>query len=299
MIAAIGNPVYDHIVTPYVTTGGRVLSGCSTNACIIESKLGLRCGLTGSVGEDFRSTFEEDLRSFGIDYVIQPSRETGGFYLEYDENGDRILNLLGVADPIRSFPEKYLDADVIVVGPILGEVSLDLLKEIRDGSDAMVFLDPQGFVRQIEDRKAVRRRHPQMEDVVGTVDIVKPNEHEAEIMTGLDATRDTERICEVLHSWGASISIVTLGSHGSVAYDGEEFVRLPAYATEARDPTGAGDTFMGGFIFEYLRTGDLLSSALFATCTSSFVVETVGPQFPVTERAVRERVASLRESLGM
>jgi sugar/nucleoside kinase (ribokinase family) len=56
---------------------------------------------------------------------------------------------------------------------------------------------------------------------------------------------------------------------------------------------------MGGFIFEYLRTGDLLSSAIFATCTSSFVVETVGPQFPVTERAVRERVASLRDSLGM
>jgi sugar/nucleoside kinase (ribokinase family) len=80
-------------------------------------------------------------------------------------------------------------------------------------------------------------------------------------------------------------------------YDGSEFIRLPAYETFAKDPTGAGDTFMGGFIFEYLNTKDLFDVGLFATCTSSIVVENVGPRFPVTEKEVRSRVAKMRRKL--
>ena len=297
MIAAIGNPVYDTIITPYLTTGGRVLSGCSTNACIIDSFLGLECALTGSVGDDFRAQFEHDLKEFNIDYVIQPSAETGGFHLEYDERGDRILNLLGVADPIRSFPEQFIDADVIIIGPILGEVSLELLKDIRERSKGLLFLDPQGFVRQIQDRKAVHVRGSDIEEVISTVDIVKPNEVEAKIITGYDAHTQTKQVCETLYSWGASIAIVTLGDAGAMIYDGSEFIRLPAYETFAKDPTGAGDTFMGGFIFEYLNTKDLHDVGLFATCTSSIVVENVGPRFPVTEKEVRARVARMRNLL--
>jgi sugar/nucleoside kinase (ribokinase family) len=297
MIAAIGNPVYDTIITPYLTTGGRVLSGCSTNACIIDSFLGLECALTGCVGEDFRPQFERDLHEFGIKYVIQPSKETGGFHLEYDARGDRVLNLLGVADPIRYFPEQYLSSDVIIVGPILGEVSLDLLREMRERSKALFFLDPQGFVRQIADAKAVHFRRSDIEEVVGAVDIVKPNEVETKIITGYDAHTQTREACETLYSWGASIAIVTLGDAGAMIYDGSEFIRLPAYETFAKDPTGAGDTFMGGFIFEYLNTKDLHDVGLFATCTSSIVVETVGPRFPVTEAEVRRRVERMREIL--
>ncbi len=297
MIAAIGNPVYDTIITPYLTTGGRVLSGCSTNACIIDSFLGLECALTGSVGNDFRAQFEHDLKEFNIDYIIQPSAETGGFHLEYDARGDRILNLLGVADPIRSFPAQFIDAEVIIIGPILGEVSLDLLKDIRERSKGLLFLDPQGFVRQIQDRKAVHVRGSDIEEVISTVDIVKPNEVEAKIITGYDAHTQTKQVCETLYSWGASIAIVTLGDAGSMIYDGSEFIRLPAYETFAKDPTGAGDTFMGGFIFEYLNTKDLHDVGLFATCTSSIVVENVGPRFPVTEKEVRARISRMKHLL--
>ncbi len=299
MIVAVGNPVYDNINTPYTSTGGRVLSGCSTNTCIIDSLLGMKCALTGCVGEDFRHRFEEDLASFKIEHVVQPSGETGGFDLDYDVSGDRKLNLLGIADPIKYFPEKYLSADTIVIGPILGEVSYELLRDIRDKADGLIFLDPQGFVRQIRDKKAIRIENPHIKEIVASVDIVKPNEYEAKIMTGFDAHKETKKICETLYSWGANIAIVTLGEAGSMIYDGDEFIKIPAYETFAKDPTGAGDTYMGGFIFEYFNKKDLLDVGLFASCTSSIVVENVGPNFPITEGEIRRRVEVLKDKYNL
>jgi len=298
MISAIGNPVYDIIVTPYLDTGGRVLSGCSTNACIVLSMLGRECAMSGSVGNDFRDKFIMDLEHFGISHEIQPSKETGGFHLEYYESGDRKLNLLGVADPISYFPEKYLDSSYIVVGPILGEISLDLLIDIRSKTKAKMFLDPQGFVRKIQGEKAVRVSNPQIKEVVGNIDIVKPNEYEAEIMTGFDPYKDIDKVCETLYSWGPEIVIVTLGEHGSVIYNGSEMLKLPAYKTFAKDPTGAGDTYMGGFIYEHENDHhDLFDAGLFATCTSSIVVENIGPYFPIDEAEIRRRIEILKETL--
>ncbi|MHC1605414.1 MAG: PfkB family carbohydrate kinase [Candidatus Methanofastidiosia archaeon] len=294
MIVVVGNPVYDWIVTPYLDTKGRILSGCSTNACIVDSLLGLKCGLTGCMADNYKERFEREMKEFDIDVVVQLSCQTGGFYLEYDVSGDRKLNLLGVADSISYFPEKYLDADVILVGPILGEVSLELVEWIRKKSGALMFLDPQGFVRQIKGDKAVRTKNPDMEEIVSLFDIVKPNEHEAKIMTGLDAREETEKICEILYSWGAEIAIVTLAEAGSMIYNGSEFFKIPAYKTLARDPTGAGDTYAGGFIFEYLKTRDLFNVGLFASCTASIVVENTGPQFPVNEKRVRKRIDELK-----
>ncbi|MBN1785444.1 MAG: ribokinase [Candidatus Methanofastidiosa archaeon] len=298
MISAIGNPVYDIIVTPYLDTGGRVLSGCSTNACIVLSLLGRKCAMSGCVGEDFKDTFIKDLGHFGIDYDIQPSNETGGFHLEYYESGDRKLNLLGIANPISYFPEKYLDSSYIVVGPILGEVSLELLRGIRSKTDAKIFLDPQGFVREVRGQTAFRVKNPQIKEVVENIDIVKPNEYEAEIMTGFDPYKEIDKVCDTLYSWGPDLVIVTLGEHGSVIYDGSEMLKLPAFKTFAKDPTGAGDTYMGGFIFELENDHrSLLDAGLFATCTSSIVVENIGPYFPINEQEIRRRIEILRESL--
>ena len=67
-LVGIGNPVYDSIVTPLSKTNGRVLSGCSTNACLASKKLGLaRVGLVGSVGHDYEDRFREDLTRYGIE----------------------------------------------------------------------------------------------------------------------------------------------------------------------------------------------------------------------------------------
>src|SRR3712207_2212755 len=66
MIVAFGNPVYDFIQTPVVSTGERVLSGCSTNGCLALARLGHAAALVGRLGEDYRERFLTDVRRYGI-----------------------------------------------------------------------------------------------------------------------------------------------------------------------------------------------------------------------------------------
>jgi sugar/nucleoside kinase (ribokinase family) len=72
---------------------------------------------------------------------------------------------------------------------------------------------------------------------------------------------------------------------------------VPAFATDAIDPTGAGDVYAGSFITEYERACNLTESALFASAAASIMVEQVGPCFSLTVNAVMERVEEIRGRL--
>ena len=78
MIVAFGNPVYDYIKTPTVTTGKRVLSGCSTNGCLALTRLGHTTRLVGCIGADFYDRFLADTQRFGIASTMQLCEQTGG-----------------------------------------------------------------------------------------------------------------------------------------------------------------------------------------------------------------------------
>ena len=306
-LVGIGNPVYDVIVTPWSRTNGRVLSGCSTNACLAARKLGVKkVGLLGCIGKDFSRTFTRDMRKHEIEASIDmSSAATGGFHLIYDRNGNRTLDVLGVAGKIRqdNIPKEFLDSTFILIGPILGEVDLDLIQFLRSKSSAKIFLDPQGLVRKIGsdgrivhacDRDAIRR-------IIEVVDFVKPNEQEIETITG---ERDPLIGLQRLQSMGPAVPIVTLAERGSLLLDGNKLLRIPAFTTRnAIDPTGAGDVYGGSFITEYTRTKSLSEAALFASAAASLMVEQVGPDFRLFPQDVQERKEAIRggvtaESLG-
>ena len=297
MIVAIGNPVYDSIKTQKVDTQGRVLSGCSTNAVLALSKMGEATRLIGSVGDDFKDRFIADLEQFGIKHHITPSKETGGFALEYyDDFGNRTLDLIGKAAPIDDLePDHYWDARAVLIGPILREVGFDLIDEIRRNFDGLMFCDPQGLLRGVDENGRIFHEKPEgIEEVIGQFDIVKPNELEGKVLTGFDCRQDPFAAAKMIHSWGPKIVIVTLAELGSLVYDGKEFIEIPPYEIDLVDATGAGDTYMAGFTFEYLKSGgDLRRCGCYASCTSSIMIENVGPLFPMSEAAIRERQTKL------
>src|SRR5262245_43821187 len=148
-IVAIGNPVYDTITTPALTTGGRVLSGCSTNGCIALSRLGHRTALVGSAGDDYARRLAEDTCRYGIRLYLQPGEQTGGFRLVYDQQGDRTLDILGVAATLDTFPADCAAADAIIIGPIFQETPQSLIATIHSATDAPLLLDPQGLLRRV------------------------------------------------------------------------------------------------------------------------------------------------------
>ena len=296
MITAIGNPVYDYIKTQKVDTKERILSGCSTNAALALAKMGERVKLIGAVGEDYKIRFIDDLKRFGIDYEIVPSKETGGFSLiYYDDFGNRTLDLLGRAADVGSVdPSQYRDSKAVLIGPILGEVSFDEIKRIRDHYDGLFFCDPQGLLRGADDTNRIfHSKIDGIESTLGQFDIVKPNELEGKVLTGIDCRQDPYSAAKMIHAWGPKIVALTLAELGSVIYDGTEFIDIPPYEIDLVDATGAGDTYMAGFTFEYLRTGDLRRAGCYASCTSSIMIENVGPDFKMTEAMIRARQAEL------
>lgn len=294
MITAVGNPVYDLIVTPRISTDGRVLSGCSTNFALVLAKLGIPVTLIGSAGPDFAEKFESDLKRFGIRYQLLPSSQTGGFSLRYyGDHGERELTLLGQADPIRSFSKEHLKADWIMLGPILQEIDLKLFDWIKKNSSARIFLDPQGLLRGIREGKIYHEMTPEVKKIISRVDVVKPNELETKVLTGIDPRQDPYTPAEEIKSWGPKLVIITLAELGSVIYDGKDFYEIPAFQTEALDATGAGDTYAGGFVSGLTRGYDLEKAGLFASSVASIMVENTGPDFPLSWEEALRRTAFL------
>jgi sugar/nucleoside kinase (ribokinase family) len=299
-LVGIGNPVYDSIITPSTKTEGRVLSGCSTNACLVAKKLGLRrVGLIGSIGPDFGSKFLGDMARFGIEVPLKSlSGATGGFRLIYDSTGDRTLDVIGVADPIRAsdIPETYLDAKFIMIGPILGEVDYRLIQHLRDSSHARLFLDPQGLVRIIgkDGRVTHACEREEFDRIARIVDYIKPNEHESETIT---REHDPLRAARLLGQMSAAIPIVTLAERGSIIMKDGRLYRIPAFSTNAIDPTGAGDVYAGSFITRILENSDEIDAALFASAAASVMVEQVGPEFTMPRDVVEKRKEEISKRL--
>ncbi|HWQ11791.1 MAG TPA: PfkB family carbohydrate kinase [Roseiflexaceae bacterium] len=296
MIVAFGNPVYDYIKTPFITTGERVLSGGSTNGCLALTRLGHTTALVGRVGDDYHARFVADAGRYGITPFVQRCEQTGGFSLIYDARGDRTLDVLGVAAPIEEVPAVTADAEVVVVGPILQETPRHLIERIH-AEGRPIFLDPQGLMRRIG--PAGRIEHFLPDDfaaIARLCQVVKANEVEARIITGVDPRADGPEAARRLKALGCAIAIVTLAEAGSLIHDGRRLYVIPPYATEARDPTGAGDTYMAGFIDAYLRDpDDLYVAGCYGSATASIWIEHTGPDAPIAPMAVERRAATLIE----
>jgi len=295
-LVAFGNPVYDEITTPYSQAQVRILSGCSTNACLAAKKLGLqKVALIGCIGEDHKEKFITAMSKYGIELPsIKVSNETGGFRLVYDRKGNRTLDVLGVADNIfpEDVPRACLDSKIILLGPILQEIDLEFIEFLRKKSNAEIFLDPQGIIRKISETGRIIKVSNQCKAkaIIKLVDFVKPNEEESKILTGVE---DPYISAKILLEWGVKICIVTLAERGSIICREKGFLNIPAYKTVAKDPTGAGDTYAGAFITRYLNGASLFESALFASAAASIKVENSGPDFPLEFEGVNARIKNM------
>lgn len=295
-ILAFGNPVYDMITTPVISTGERILSGCSTNACLAFSRLGYPSTLVGGVGADYRDRLERELHSCGINTHLFQTHQTGGFALNYlDDQGNRTLSILGIADPLPSDLIPADSAGFILLGPILSEISLELVKNLRKKYSVPILLDPQGLLRTIRDGSVFHEISQSFIDIAALSTIIKANEVETLVATGINARQHPQEAVKALSKYGCTIAIVTLAEAGSIIYDGQSIYVIPPYTTQALDPTGAGDTYAAGFIVKYMETpGNLTVVGCFASAVASVMVENLGPGFPLTRQEANQRAEFLQ-----
>lgn len=225
----------------------------------------------------------EDLRAKGIQVEVLPSRKTVYFENIYGENqDDREQRVLAKADPFTVEELKDEEAKFFHLGSLLSDdFSLDVVKLLSGKGKLAV--DAQGYLREVRGEQVYPTDWKDKREALKYIDILKVNEHEAEVLTGF---KDFKQAALQLAEWGVKEVLLTLGSLGSIIYAEGTFYKIPAYpAKNVVDATGCGDTYSMGYLYMRNKGASYEEAGCFAAALSTIKLEKSGP-FSGTEEQV-------------
>jgi hypothetical protein len=167
----------------------------------------------------------------------------------------RVQTVHAVASPFSPDDVGSIDAAFFHLGPLTNrDISLDVLQAVSH-KGKLVSLDVQGFVREVEHGKVTAVDWHEKTEGLPYIDLLKAGEQEARVLSGeVEVAHAALRLA----SYGPVEVVITCGSKGSVILSAGKFFYIPALpAREIIDPTGCGDTYMAGSLYQRLHSGDL------------------------------------------
>ncbi len=269
-IVVFGTVALDSVQTPF---GERddVLGGSGTYAAYTAGFF-TEVGLVGIVGEDFPEDYFRILRDQGIDITgveVVPGKtfRWKGLY-EYDMNEAKTLDtqLNTMVDYMPKVPEAYRDYDYILLANDDPEMQIHALEQMHN--PGLVICDTMNLWIDI------KKQH--LKRLFGMVDIVILNDGEARQYTGQPSLI---KAATMISSDGPKSVIIKKGEHGALLYTNKGFFAVPGYPLEEiYDPTGAGDSFAGGFVGYLAQNGRLTEenmkkAVVYGSVMASFNVE--------------------------
>jgi len=297
-LVTIGHFAIDLIQAQKILDSAPTLGGPPTYVSLAASQLNSKVSVVSKVGEDFPSNYISWLKAKEVDLSglkIVKGASTTSFFLRY-ENGKRRLQLKSRAPPIFSedIPASTT-AKAIHVAPIANEMSLNVIKKLRTLTN-ILSLDPQGFLREFDKSGNVELREWDGSEVLEQIDIYKSSLREIKIITGLANLRSAMK---QIHNIGPKVVLVTKGIMGSTLFFEGTFHDIPSCKPRVTlDSTGAGDTFIGAFLAEYIKGKDPLWCACVGSAASSFVVEGIGPAVFGGKEETYRRANKIYEKAG-
>lgn len=281
-LTVVGHIAIDRVID---ARGERVqLGGPPTYVATVTRRLGTSIEAVTKVGKDIPKDFVSSLREVGLDLegMIVEEAETTRFVLDY-RWADRVLSVSSVCDVIS--PEDISERpEAVLIAPIVEEIPQSTVSCIQ--SD-MIALDPQGFLREINEDGRIIPKHWSDERLLKRLTIFKSSEEELKLITGeANPLWGLEKLIRI----GVDVAIATRGREGALLVTRRNRFSIPVLRLrEELDPTGAGDAFMGGFMSEYLHGEDLLWCASMGSATASCIVETLGAKIDSSMKEVRKR----------
>ena len=273
-ICCIGHITLDKIVTPektvYMPGGTSFYFAHGIKSIDADANFEL---VTAVAETEMKSV--DDIRSRGIDVTVLPTRKTVFFENTYGENqNNRTQRVLAKADPFTVESLKDVNADIFHLGSLLADdFSIDVFETLS--KKGVLSVDAQGYLREVRGEKVYSIDWKNKEDYLRYVDILKVNEFEIEALTGYS---DVKKAALRLHRWGVKEVCITLGSYGSVIYDGNLFYEIPAYPIKGIvDATGCGDTYSTGYLYKRANGCGIEEAGCFAAAMSSLKIEHSGP----------------------
>lgn len=295
-LLVIGTMAYDAIETPFGKTG-RILGGCATYIGLAASQFDTQCGLVSVIGDDFEDTHLDLLKGVGLDLagvVSIPGEKTffwsGKYHNDLNSRTtlETQLNVLTKFKPV--VPDHFKDASIVLLGNLDPNLQLEVLDQM-EAKPFLVVMDTMNFwIESYRDK---------LDEVIGRVDVISINDEEARQIT---ETHSLVEAAQKLHAMGPSYVIIKKGEHGALLFHDQKIFCAPALPLEeVFDPTGAGDSFIGGFVghlsqsarisFEEMKAATIMGSAM-----ASFTVQKFGTKSleELTPSSLKERIIAFK-----
>jgi sugar/nucleoside kinase (ribokinase family) len=295
-LLVIGTIAYDAIETPFGKTG-RILGGCATYIGLAASQFDTQCGLVSVIGDDFEDTHIDLLKGVGLDLagVVSILGEKTFFWSGKYHNDlnsrttlETQLNVLTKFKPV--VPDHFKDASIVLLGNLDPNLQLEVLDQM-EAKPSLVVMDTMNFwIESYRDK---------LDEVIGRVDVISINDEEARQIT---ETHSLVEAAQKLHAMGPSYVIIKKGEHGALLFHDQKIFCAPALPLEeVFDPTGAGDSFIGGFVghlsqsarisFEEMKAATIMGSAM-----ASFTVQKFGTKSleELTPSSLKERIIAFK-----
>jgi sugar/nucleoside kinase (ribokinase family) len=275
-IVSVGTVAFDAIETPFGKTD-KIVGGACTYISLSAAYFNNSPHLISVVGEDFPKETIALFKERGINtqgLQIKNGEKTffwsGKYHQDMNTRDtlDTQLNVLESFDPI--VPDSYQDCDILMLGNLTPSVQMKVIQQMKS-RPKLIVLDTMNFWMEIamEDLKKV----------IKEIDVLTINDEEARLLSGVNSLR---KAAKIILEMGPKYLIIKKGEHGALLFGENNIFYAPALPLEeVFDPTGAGDTFAGGFVghlsscdnidWEAMKKAIIVGSAM-----ASFTVEKFG-----------------------
>jgi len=277
----VGTVAFDAIETPFGKTD-KILGGAGTYIGLSASHFNVASAIVSVVGDDFPQEYLDLLTSKNIDTtgieVVSGGKTffwSGKYHNDLNSRDtlDTQLNVLADFNPI--VPENFKDSDVVMLGNLHPNIQIGVLDQMTR-KPKLVVLDTMNFWMDCA--------LPELKEVMKRIDVITINDEEARQLSG---EYSLVKAAEVIHQMGPKYVVIKKGEHGALLFNDDHVFFAPALPLkEVFDPTGAGDTFAGGFSgylaqSENISFSNMKNAIIYGSNLASFCVEKFG-----TERMV-------------
>ncbi|MEN9291051.1 MAG: hypothetical protein RLZZ357_894 [Bacteroidota bacterium] len=277
-LATVGSVAFDAIETPFGKTD-KIVGGAGTYIALASSFFVKQQSLISVVGEDFPQEVLADLEAKGVDISgveIKKGEKTffwsGRYHNDLNSRDTLVTELNVLADFKPGVPVQAQNAAFLMLGNLSPDVQLSVIQQMQQRPQ-LIAMDTMNFWMDIA--------LDSLKETLKHIDVLIINDEEARQLSGVYSLR---KAANIIREMGPSILIIKKGEHGALLFHESNIFYAPALPLEeVFDPTGAGDTFAGGFM-GYLAAADRIDfdnmkrAIIAGSALASFCVEKFGTQ---------------------
>ncbi|QQR99000.1 MAG: sugar kinase [Sphingobacteriales bacterium] len=288
----VGTVAFDAIETPFGKTD-KITGGSGNYIAHSAGKFIQNMQLVSVIGEDFSTEELDYLKSIGTDISgidIKKGEKSffwsGKYHMDLNKRDTLVTDLNVLADFNPILPDNFKKPEFLILGNIDPALQIKVIEQLEE-RPKLIAMDTMNFWMDIALDNLMK--------VIGMVDLLIVNDEEARQLTN---EYSLVKAAQKIRTFGPKYLIIKKGEHGALLFHENKVFYAPALPLEeVFDPTGAGDTFAGGFMGYLTKTQDLSfenmkRAVIFGSAMASFCVEKFGPQRlkELTQEEIEERV---------